>query len=108
MSKRGKWLLGSLAAVLAVSGGGYAVVAQAGTDGKEEKEQRAGGLPGATAPVTRGDLSSGLRVDGTLGYAKEQKLNAAGAGAGASAARAAAVPAARARVAPGPAPAPRP
>ncbi|WP_405490084.1 peptidoglycan-binding protein [Streptomyces sp. NBC_00096] len=82
MSKRGKWLLGSLAAVLAVSGGGYAVVAQAGTDGKEEKEQRAGGLPGATAPVTRGDLSSGLRVDGTLGYAKEQKLNAAGAGGG--------------------------
>ncbi|MFE2287820.1 peptidoglycan-binding protein [Streptomyces sp. NPDC059443] len=83
MSKRGKWLLSSLAAVLAVTGGGYAVIAQAGTDGgKDSGPQRPGGLPDATAPVTRGDLSSGLRVDGTLGYAKERKLNAAGAGAG--------------------------
>ncbi|MGW6709054.1 peptidoglycan-binding protein [Streptomyces sp. NPDC054956] len=82
MNKRGKWLLGSLAVVLAVTGGGYAVVAQAGTDGKDAQQDRANGLPGATAPVTRGDLSSGLKVDGTLGYAKEQKLNAAGAGGG--------------------------
>ncbi|MFD7028253.1 peptidoglycan-binding protein [Streptomyces sp. NPDC059917] len=83
MSRRGKWVLGSVAVVLAVSGGGYAVVAQAGTDGKDAKQQRSDGLPGATAPVTRGDLSSGLKVDGTLGYAKERKLSAAGAGAGA-------------------------
>ncbi|WP_330296979.1 peptidoglycan-binding protein [Streptomyces sp. NBC_00503] len=83
MSKRGKWLLSSLAAVLAVTGGGYAVVAQAGTDGKGTGQQHSDGLPGATAPVTRGDLSSGLKVDGTLGYAQERKLNAPGAGAGA-------------------------
>ncbi|MFI5987038.1 peptidoglycan-binding protein [Streptomyces sp. NPDC051555] len=80
MSRRSKWVLGSVAVVLAVSGGGYAVVAQAGTDGKDAKQQRTDGLPGATEPVTRGDLSSGLKVDGTLGYAKERKLSAAGAG----------------------------
>ncbi|MET3985415.1 peptidoglycan-binding protein [Streptomyces sp. PvR034] len=83
VSRRGKWVLGSVAVVLAISGGGYAVVAQAGTDDKGAKEQRTDGLPGATAPVTRGDLSSGLTVDGTLGYAKERKLGAAGAGSGA-------------------------
>ncbi|WP_204358162.1 hypothetical protein [Streptomyces sp. ICC4] len=83
MSKRGTWLMASLAVVLAVSGGGYVVTAQAGTDGKDAKDQRANGAPDSTAPVTRGDLSSGLKVDGTLGYDKEHKLNAAGAGAGA-------------------------
>lgn len=82
MNKRGKWLFASLAVVLAVSGGGYAVVAQAGTDGKDKGQERANGLPPATAPVTRGDLSSGFQVDGTLGYDKEHKLNATGAGAG--------------------------
>ncbi|MER5731639.1 peptidoglycan-binding protein [Streptomyces sp. NPDC002138] len=82
VSGRGKRLLGALAVVLAVSGGGYAVVAQAGTDGDDGKRQRADGLPAGRAPVTRGDLSAGLTVDGTLGYAKERKLNASGAGAG--------------------------
>lgn len=88
MRKRGKWLLGSLAVVLAVTGGGYAVVAQAGTDGGSggsgggSQQDRADGLPGATQPVTRGDLSSGFKADGTLGFAKERKLNAVGAGAG--------------------------
>ncbi|WP_371616412.1 peptidoglycan-binding protein [Streptomyces sp. NBC_00454] len=88
MSKRTKWLLGSLAVVLAVSGGGYAVVAQAGTDGKDGQRQRSDGLPAGSAPVTRGDLSSSVKVDGTLGFAKEHKINAVGAGgagAGASA-----------------------
>ncbi|MFJ3724092.1 peptidoglycan-binding protein [Streptomyces sp. NPDC090045] len=80
MRKRAKWLLGSLAAVLAVSGGGYAVIAQPqrGAGGQEQRE--AGGLPPATAPVQRGDLSSGLQVEGTLGYAQERKLNAGGPG----------------------------
>ncbi|WP_330331909.1 peptidoglycan-binding protein [Streptomyces sp. NBC_00536] len=82
MSRRGKWVLGSVAVVLAVSGGGYAVVAQAGTDGKGAEQRRTDGLPAATAPVTRADLSSGLQVDGTLGYAKELKLSAAGGGGG--------------------------
>ncbi|MFZ3498331.1 peptidoglycan-binding protein [Streptomyces sp. 5.8] len=88
MRKRGRWLLGSLAVVLAVTGGGYAVVAQAGTDGGSggsggggSKQDRADGLPGATSPVTRSDLSSGFKADGTLGFAKERKLNAVGADA---------------------------
>ncbi|MFE4636044.1 peptidoglycan-binding protein [Streptomyces sp. NPDC056773] len=82
MSKRGKWVLGSLVVVLAVTGGGYAVVAQPGTAGGGAQQDRADGLPGATSPVTRGDLSSGFKVDGTLGFAKERKLNAVGAEGG--------------------------
>lgn len=80
MRKRSKWLLGSLAVVLAASGGGYAVVAQPQReDGGSEREQGRG-LPPATAAVQRGDLSSGLQVEGTLGYAQERKLNAGGPG----------------------------
>ncbi|MDJ0381435.1 peptidoglycan-binding protein [Streptomyces sp. G-G2] len=78
MKKRNTWLLAALTAALAVSGGGYAVLAQPAADGK--KEQRSDGLPPGTAPVTRTDLSSGTRVEGTLGYAKERKLNAGGPG----------------------------
>ncbi|MER7733379.1 peptidoglycan-binding protein [Streptomyces erythrochromogenes] len=79
MRTRAKWLLGSLAAVLAVSGGGYAVTAQP-QRGDGGREGRTGGLPPATAPVQRGDLGSGLQVEGTLGYAQERKLNAGGPG----------------------------
>ncbi|MFJ7776279.1 peptidoglycan-binding protein [Streptomyces yangpuensis] len=79
MRTRTKWLLGSLAAVLAVSGGGYAVTAQPQRDDGGQ-QRRAGGLPPATAPVQRGDLSSGLQVEGTLGHAQERKLNAGGPG----------------------------
>ncbi|MEU9146253.1 peptidoglycan-binding protein [Streptomyces sp. NPDC048349] len=79
MRKRAKWLLGSLAVVLAASGGGYAVTA-AQPQRESGREQRGDGLPPATAPVQRGDLSSGLRVEGTLGYAQERKVNAAGPG----------------------------
>lgn len=81
MSRRTKWVLGSLVVVLAVTGGGYAVVAQPGTDGGGAQQDRADGLPGATSPVKRGDLSSGFTVEGTLGFAKERKLNAVGADA---------------------------
>ncbi|TDU77637.1 peptidoglycan-binding protein [Streptomyces sp. KS 21] len=80
MRRRGKWLLGSLAVVLAVSGGGYAVTAQPRGDSDGSKDRRADGLPQQTAPVTRGDLSSGLTVEGTLGYAQERKLAAGGPG----------------------------
>ncbi|MCI4082108.1 peptidoglycan-binding protein [Streptomyces sp. MMS21 TC-5] len=79
MRTRAKWLLGSLAAVLAVSGGGYVVTAQPQRDDAGQ-QRRAGGLPPATAPVQRGDLSSGLQVEGTLGHAQERKLNAGGPG----------------------------
>lgn len=76
--RRGAWLLGSLAVVLAVSGGGYAVLERAPRDGTEQ--ERTNGLPPATAPVQRGDLSAGLQVEGTLGYAQERKLSAGGPG----------------------------
>ncbi|MFB6618391.1 peptidoglycan-binding protein [Streptomyces sp. NPDC056367] len=79
MKPRSKWLLGALAVVLAVSGGGYAVMAQPQQD-DAARERRTDGLPPATAPVQRGDLSSGLQVEGTLGYAQERKLNAGGPG----------------------------
>ncbi len=80
MRKRSKWLLGSLAAVLAVSGGGWAVMDRPARDADGQERHASGGLPPATAPVMRGDLSSGLQVEGTLGYAQERKLNAAGPG----------------------------
>ncbi|MFD8979803.1 peptidoglycan-binding protein [Streptomyces sp. NPDC059564] len=78
MARRGAWLLGSLAVVLAVSGGGYAVLDRPAQDGG--RQQRGDGLPPETAPVRRGDLSSGIQVDGTLGYAQERKLSAPGPG----------------------------
>lgn len=81
VNRRGKWLLGSLAAVVAATGGGYAVTAQPRTDpSADDGNRRADGLPQRTEPVRRGDLSSGLTVEGTLGYAQERKLNAAGPG----------------------------
>lgn len=82
MKRRGKWLLASLAAVLAASGGGYAVMAQPRGDGGGGTggEHRDAGLPPATAPVTRGDLGAAVQAEGTLGYAQERKLNAGGPG----------------------------
>ncbi|MGR4884637.1 peptidoglycan-binding protein [Streptomyces sp. LARHCF249] len=80
MRARAKWLLGSLAVVLAASGGGYAVTAQPQQEGAGKSGQHGAGLPPATAPVQRGDLGSGLRVEGTLGYAHERKVGAAGPG----------------------------
>lgn len=80
MRKRRGWLLASLAVLLAASGGGYVVLAGPQEDSGRSGDRRADGLPPATAPVKRGDLSSGLQVEGTLGYAKERKQNAAGPG----------------------------
>ncbi|MCX5198538.1 peptidoglycan-binding protein [Streptomyces sp. NBC_00249] len=72
--RRGGWLLGTLAAVLAVSGAGYAVLAPPARDGGVQR--RSDALPPQTAPVQRGDLSAGIQVDGTLGYAREHRLSA--------------------------------
>ncbi|MEU6863523.1 peptidoglycan-binding protein [Streptomyces sp. NPDC046876] len=80
VNRRGKWLLGSLAVVVAATGGGYAVTDRPGTDPSADGDRRADGLPRRTEPVRRGDLSSGLTVEGTLGYAQERKLNVAGPG----------------------------
>ncbi|MEU6122983.1 peptidoglycan-binding protein [Streptomyces sp. NPDC047123] len=73
-------VLSTVVALLAVTGGGIAVTALADSGGTEDSAHRDAGLPPATAPVDRGDLSSGTQVDGTLGYAKERKVNAGGTG----------------------------
>ncbi|RSS80054.1 peptidoglycan-binding protein [Streptomyces sp. WAC06614] len=80
VNRRGKWLLGSLAVVVAATGGGYAVTAQPRADPAADTDRRTDGLPQRTEPVRRGDLGSGLTVEGTLGYAQERKLNAGGPG----------------------------
>ncbi|MEU8436627.1 efflux RND transporter periplasmic adaptor subunit [Streptomyces sp. NPDC029216] len=80
MNRRGKWLLGSLAVAVAATGGGYAVTAQPRADRAADADRRADGLPQRTEPVRRGDLSSGLSVEGTLGYAQERRMNAPGPG----------------------------
>ncbi|RPF43891.1 multidrug efflux pump subunit AcrA (membrane-fusion protein) [Streptomyces sp. Ag109_G2-6] len=80
VNRRGKWLLGSLAVVVAATGGGYAVTAQPRADRTADEDRHADGLPQRTEPVRRGDLSSGLTVEGTLGYAQERRLNAPGPG----------------------------
>ncbi|MEC4016818.1 peptidoglycan-binding protein [Streptomyces sp. H27-D2] len=64
--------------ILAVAGGGVAVTALAAPD--KQGVRRDSGLPPATAPLQRGDLSDSTQAEGTLGYAKERKLNAGAAG----------------------------
>ncbi|MDH6545503.1 efflux RND transporter periplasmic adaptor subunit [Streptomyces sp. SPB4] len=78
MARRGRWLVATLAVVLAVSGGGYVLLDRPARD--DGRRQHADGLPPATDEVRRGDLSSGSQVDGTLGYAGERKLSASGPG----------------------------
>ncbi|QES48763.1 peptidoglycan-binding protein [Streptomyces venezuelae] len=75
----GRRVLLGLALLLAATGGGYVVLEERAAEARGE-EQRSTGLPPDTAPVQRGDLSSGLRVEGTLGHAGERRLNAAGPG----------------------------
>ncbi|MFJ8660005.1 efflux RND transporter periplasmic adaptor subunit [Streptomyces sp. NPDC093795] len=73
----------ALAAIVAVAGGGAAVTAVSAPDKTQDgKGGSAGseGLPRATAPVTRGDLSDSSQQDGTLGYLGERKINAGPAG----------------------------
>lgn len=72
-------VVATVVALLAITGGGVAVTALA-DNGKDGSTHQEAGLPPATAPVERGDLSSGTQADGTLGYAKERKVNAGATG----------------------------
>lgn len=72
-------VVSTVVALLAVTGAGVAVTGIGGS-GDGGGSTRSADLPPATAAVERGDLSSGTQVDGTLGYAKERKVNAGGAG----------------------------
>ncbi|MFI8828363.1 peptidoglycan-binding protein [Streptomyces sp. NPDC053431] len=75
-------LLVALVAIVAVAGAGAAVTALAAGREGEPRPGSAGsrGLPPATAPVTRGDLSDSSQRDGTLGHLGERRINAGGAG----------------------------
>lgn len=72
-------LVVALVAIVAVAGGGAAVTALSAPD-KPEVTAGSEGLPKATAPVTRGDLSNSSQQDGTLGHLGERKINAGPAG----------------------------
>ncbi|MET9515491.1 peptidoglycan-binding protein [Streptomyces sp. NPDC002994] len=71
--KRRRTLIAAVV-VLAVAGGGVAATALSAPGRSEPPQDSA--LPPATAPVERGDLSNSTQVEGTLGYARERKLNA--------------------------------
>ncbi|MFD9073419.1 MULTISPECIES: efflux RND transporter periplasmic adaptor subunit [Streptomyces] len=73
-------VVSTVVAFLAVTGAGVAVTGFGGSGGDDGGPARDADLPPATAAVERGDLSSGTQLDGTLGYAKERKVNAGGAG----------------------------
>ncbi|MFE1547603.1 peptidoglycan-binding protein [Streptomyces sp. NPDC058718] len=68
----------ALAAIVAVAGAGAAVTSLGGPEEKRAVADPA--VPGATAPVTRGDLSDSSQQDGTLGHLGERKINAGPAG----------------------------
>ncbi|WP_328490682.1 efflux RND transporter periplasmic adaptor subunit [Streptomyces zaomyceticus] len=76
----------ALAAIVAVAGGGAAVTAVTAVSAPDTSQDGSGssadskGLPPATAPVTRGDLSDSSQQDGTLGHLGERKINAGPAG----------------------------
>ncbi|MEV7532943.1 peptidoglycan-binding protein [Streptomyces hydrogenans] len=70
----------ALLTLLALTGGGVAVTALAPPSEAPAGDADAKGLPPATAPVTRGDLTDSSRRDGTLGHPGERKINAGGPG----------------------------
>ncbi|MEU2660747.1 peptidoglycan-binding protein [Streptomyces sp. NPDC007325] len=71
----------ALVTLLALTGGGVAVTALATpSETPSAGETDAKGLPPATAPITRGDLTDSSQRDGTLGHLGERKINAGGPG----------------------------
>ncbi|MFD8206846.1 peptidoglycan-binding protein [Streptomyces sp. NPDC059695] len=70
----------ALLTVVALAGGGVAVTALATPEKPSPDPADGKGLPPATAPVTRGDLTDSSQQDGTLGHLGERKINAGGPG----------------------------
>ncbi|MFI8326781.1 peptidoglycan-binding protein [Streptomyces sp. NPDC085529] len=70
----------ALVTLLALTGGGVAVTALVTPSSAPAGDADAEGLPPATAPVTRGDLTDSSQRDGTLGHLGERKINAGGPG----------------------------
>ncbi|WP_411079858.1 efflux RND transporter periplasmic adaptor subunit [Streptomyces sp. cmx-18-6] len=77
--RRGRAAAAALA-VLAVTAGTIAVTQLGGGGGAEPAGAKNSALPPATAPVERGDLRDSAQADGTLGYDRQRKINAAAAG----------------------------
>lgn len=75
-------LVVALVTIVSVAGAGAAVTALTADRDVDPRPGSAGsrGLPPATAPVTRGDLSDSSQKDGTLGHLGERKINAGGPG----------------------------
>lgn len=69
----GKYVIASLVVAGALVSGAAAVSVSG--DDTRGQERRTDGLPQKTDTVKRQDLSSRTRVDGTLGYSEERKLN---------------------------------
>ncbi|MFI1655052.1 peptidoglycan-binding protein [Streptomyces sp. NPDC020472] len=67
-------------AIVAVAGGGVGVTALTTPQRPPADQAGTKGLPPATAPVTRGDLTDSSQQDGTLGHLGERKINAGGPG----------------------------
>ncbi|MGW0735749.1 efflux RND transporter periplasmic adaptor subunit [Streptomyces sp. NPDC002851] len=81
MAARKTWGLATAVVVVALAGGGFAVTqARPGGDTGTAGQQRSAGLPPETAPITKGDLKNTVQADGTLGHAKERKVNAGAPG----------------------------
>ncbi|MGP9022553.1 efflux RND transporter periplasmic adaptor subunit [Streptomyces sp. BR1] len=68
----------ALTTIVLVAGGGVAVTALGTPDHPQHKDRS--GLPPATVPITRGDLSDSTQQDGTLGFLGEQRINAGATG----------------------------
>lgn len=82
MAARKTWGLATAVVVVAVAGGGFAVTQArpGGGDSGTAGQQRNANLPPETAPITQGDLKNTVQADGTLGHAKERKVNAGAPG----------------------------
>ncbi|WP_244375777.1 efflux RND transporter periplasmic adaptor subunit [Streptomyces ficellus] len=71
-------LLVALTVIVVAAGGGAAVTAYSAPEQKSAPKDSGG--PSATATVQRGDLTDSSRQTGTLGYAKERRINAGPSG----------------------------
>lgn len=76
---RPRVVAGSLAALVAVTAGGFAATEWTGRADREPAGRQTA-LPPATATVARGDLVSATSVDGVLGYNRKKRINAGATG----------------------------
>ncbi|MEV0370378.1 peptidoglycan-binding protein [Streptomyces sp. NPDC050636] len=78
--RKTKYLVSALVVAALLAGGGAAVGSVTGRPDPGPQRGGRSALPPATDTVARQDLSSSTQVDGTLGYARERKVNGGAAG----------------------------